>query len=332
MIPAYTGCVPAALTVIAETGDRYRSFGPYVPSINAAGEVAFFAELSTGESAVVRGDRCVVAGVVSHPDVNDAGQVCYYTERAVVRDGDVLAEVGERFTAIGPLGPTMNERGDVAFRAALSDGGHGVFVARGRDVHVVARTGGAIIGFEGLPVVTDRGQVVYRTSLHDGGHAIWADDTLLVDCHGRFRELGRFPCANARGAIAFNAVESSGDAGAFVMVDGGVHTLAGSHAGFASFRGALIADNGATAFYATPAGGTMGIYTAADQPLLAIGDSVRGSTVSAFVLNPVSVNRSGMLAVRLDLSDGRGVIARLHLPPPTRSEVPASAVGPGATG
>jgi len=310
--------MPAALTVVAETGEHYRSFGPYVPSINDRGEVAFYAELVSGEQVVVAGERRIVAAATSHPDINDAGQICYFTGRALMRDGEQLAAAGDRFAEIGPLGPTMNGRGDVAFRARQTTSEPGVFLARGAQVTTLAGTGSEYIGFHGLPVVTDKGHVVVRADRADGAGVIFAHDgratSVRVRTGERFRELGWFPCADRHGALAFNAVLASGMAGAFVLRDGELSTLADARDGFVGFRGALIADNGATAFYATPSGAAIGIYAAPDDRLVGIGDALGGSTVTAFVLNPVSINSHGMLAVRAELADGRGVIARVHLP------------------
>lgn len=312
--------MPAALTVVAETGEHYRSFGPYVPSINDRGEVAFYAELVSGEQVVVSGEHHIAAAATSHPDVNDAGQVCYFTGRAVMRDGEQLAALGERFAAIGPLGPTMNQRGDIAFRAQQARGSQGLFLARGDQITALAYTGGDYTGFQGLPVVTGGGQVVFRADSADGSAGVFVHDgrapSLRVRTGQQFAQLGRFPCADDHGAIAFNAVLASGTAGAFVVRDGGLSTLADTGDGFVGFRGALIANNGATAFFATPEGGAMGIYAAPSHRLLGIGDEGLGSTVTAFVLNPVSINSAGMIAVRLELADGRGAIARLRLPTP----------------
>lgn len=80
-----------------------------------------------------------------------------------------------------------------------------------------------------------------------------------------------------------------------------------------SYRGVLPADGDRLVFYATPPGGSIGIYLSASgrvTRLLGIGDPVIGSTVTGFALNPVSINRRGQPAIRLELADGRQAIVR----------------------
>jgi hypothetical protein len=71
-----------AWTVIATTGTRFSDFAPYVASVNAAGTVAFQAALQGGGTGVFIGSGGAVsevagptllAGITSHPDLNDAG-------------------------------------------------------------------------------------------------------------------------------------------------------------------------------------------------------------------------------------------------------------------
>ena len=71
-------------TLIASTGDRFSDFAPYVASVNDAGTVAFQAALRDGDAGVFAGSGGAVteivgsarlAGVTSHPDLNEAGAV-----------------------------------------------------------------------------------------------------------------------------------------------------------------------------------------------------------------------------------------------------------------
>ena len=115
------------LTTIAVTGDRFRSFGPYVASVNDDGHVAFQAERTDGTQTVCvsGGDGLSemtlvgIAKVTSHPDLNRAGDVSFYGEDDpgrgwvfVTSHGGVHARAAG-FHAIGPAGPTMNEDGVV---------------------------------------------------------------------------------------------------------------------------------------------------------------------------------------------------------------------------
>ena len=113
-----------ALVLVADTGDRFAEFAPYVPSIDPRGHVAFQAALRSGESGVFLArdgsiaDLALTGGLIddfmSHPDISGDGSWCAYAalrsgEQAVVlgRAGRVASIVDTRgsLTRIGPLGP-----------------------------------------------------------------------------------------------------------------------------------------------------------------------------------------------------------------------------------
>jgi hypothetical protein len=330
------------LTTIAETRGPLRDFRPYVACVDERGVVSFQAALERG-SGVFAGDGgplvAVVASeellgdVISHPDRAADGTTCFYAQLASggqavvrVREGRLerLAETGERFAEVGPLGPTMNEAGDVAFRATLASGHSGVFLADGRSVHTIhslADTEGPCEAFFGLPVVDERGRVVFRAALRSGGHAILAAfggaTEILAQTGERFRELAWFPCANDRGLVVFAATLTQGGAGIFGASGGEIAQLHASD-DFESFRGALVDDAGALSFLATPLGGRLGLFTSAGR-VLGLGDPLLGSEVTELALNPVSVNRRGQLALRICLAptadeDERQLIVRAEPP------------------
>jgi hypothetical protein len=319
------------LTPIAETGDRFREFAPYVPSIDSQGHVAFQASLNVGGSGIFLGSEDSVtdlsltgdpiADFKSHPDVSDDGSWCAY---ALLRSGleavvfgqagqvAVIADTGSSFDRIGPLGPTMNDAGIVAFRAEVGSG-PGIFKAGGGSIIALAGSR-RFSEFQGLPVINRSGRVVFRADLKSGGHVIIADDqgvqTILADTSGEFAELGRFPCLNSAGTVAFSAKLQDGDAGVF-LASGGEVTHAIDTAGeFESIRGALLDDECRVVFFATPRGGSLGIYDAASHKILSIGDDLFGSAVADFALNSVSINGAGQLAIRLRLTNQKGLIVR----------------------
>src|SRR5207237_1639666 len=119
----------------------------------------------------------VVGGFTSHPDVTDAGAFSFYGRfldgrEAVflLRDGrlQAIADTGGPFGAIGPLGPTMNEAGTVAFRADRPGGVSGIFAGEGAAIATVADTDGPWSRFHGLPVINRGGTVVFRADRKDG--------------------------------------------------------------------------------------------------------------------------------------------------------------------
>jgi len=311
------------LTRIADDGDRFCDLAPYVASINGAGKVAFAAALRTGGSGVFvsDGDRIeVVDGMVSpfsHPDIDREGALCVYD--ALVDGGQgvvrvekgvrtVLARTRDGFARIGPLGPTMNDEGAVAFRADTSDGRSGIFVSRRGSIETIAETATFPDGFDGLPVVTRTGMVVFRAR-----EGIYAHRdgvlTAIATIGDRFRALGRFPCANDRDEIVFDAITNDGIAGVFRASGGDVTPVVDASSGFESFRGALIDGAGRVFFYATPTSGTLGIYFEADR-ILSIGDPLFDSTVVELALNPVSIGDGGRLAIRLRLANERQLVVR----------------------
>jgi hypothetical protein len=324
-----------SLTVVAITGERFSTFAPYVASVNDAGLVAFQAALRNGGSGVFAGDggeveelvgRSLHAGVASHPDVNGAVDTSFYGELPrggqgtfLHRDGrlQVVADTHGAFASIGPLGPTMNEAGTVAFRADSVDGTSGVFAGDGSAVMTVADTNGPWSRFHGLPVITYDGTVVFRADCKNGAQGIYAGregSIRTVAATGeRFESLSFFPSANDRGTVAFAATLRGGAAGVFTY-DGG-RTTCVTHTGgaFEAYRGALITNLGDVVMIATPRSGSLGLFAGpnpdADR-ILALGDPLLDSTVDDLAANPVSVNAYGQVAIRASLADGRQVILR----------------------
>lgn len=317
-----------SLALIAETGARFSDFRPYVAAVADDGTVAFQAALAGGGQGIFTGAGGEVTAVcetatsplracTSHPAINAAGDVSWYAELDDGRGAVVAARAGALRTIadgrIGPLGPTMNAAGIVAYRADGADGVARVLVGDGDATTVVAEARGAFAGFDGLPVVTDGGAVVFRAMLADGRHGIyrWAAGatTAVAETGAPFAELGRFPCAGAEDEVVFAARRTSGEPGVFAW-RGGELTTAVDGAAFDSIRGALATARGDLIYFATPPGGTLGIYCHGER-LLGHGEPLLGSTIDGFVLNPVSINARAQLALRVELAGGRQVIARL---------------------
>jgi hypothetical protein len=317
-------------STIAETGPRFSGFAPFVPSIDAHGRVAFQASLarSGGRSGIFReadGEIVELASTddrvqqfVSHPDVAADGSWCAY---AVLASGAAALVLGapDRVTTIaegarvGPLGPTMNERGAIAFRGRTPSGDASIAKTDGSSVVHVADSR-RFAAFHGLPLIDEHARVVFRADLHDGTQGIYADDgSTLVDTTDELATIGAFPCMNAHGVVAFTGTRKDGAAGVFTVGKG--RLVAVVQGGFESFRGALLDDDGEVVFFATRAsreGGSLGVYAEDGSALLAIGDAAAGSRVVDFALNPVSINRRGELACRVALASGREAIVRLR--------------------
>lgn len=319
------------LTPIAETGDRFREFAPYVPSIDSRGRVAFQASLTAGGSGIFLVSEGsvtdlaltsdLVADFKSHPDISDDGSWCAY---AVLRSGvealvlgraghaAAIVDTGSSFGRIGPLGPTMNNDHMVAFRAEAS-AGPGIFKTDGRSIVALADSL-RFAAFHGLPVINRSGRVVFRADLKSGGQVIVADDqgvqATVADTSDVFAELGKFPCLNDAGTVAFSATLRDGRSGVFLASGGEVSHVVDTASEFESVRGALLDDEGGILFFATPREGLLGIYDGDARRILSIGEALFGSAVADFALNPVSINSAGQFAVRLKLADQRELIVR----------------------
>ena len=338
LVPFSLAPSPYHLEVIADNRRRFRDFRPYVAAVDERGLVAFQAQLEDGSSGVFAGQGDAVQRldapaatdgqrqVVSHPDINRAGDVCFYAHRrsgvqevVLVRDNRpvLVADSSGALREIGPLGPTMNRAGVVAFRATDRMGHHGIFTGDGQEVIRIADTSGSLTGFDGLPVIDDGGAVVFRAQRADGSQCVycWRDGALsaLADTGEQFVELGRFPFVASSGPVAFVGQLRAGVAGVFRMTEDGPRLLIDDSGRFASFRGVLCTGDGEVIFYATPRGGRLGIYRAREadgRPILALGDRLQGAEVTAFALNPVSINSRAQLAIRVELDGGRQLIVR----------------------
>ena len=330
---------PCALTPIATSDARFADFAPYVAAVDDAGRVAFQATLAEGHSGVFVGDGEAIADIAvtpsaacparvfaSHPDLDRTGTLAVYAtlksgDEAALRlhpDGRVEAlGAREGLPGIGPLGPTMNDRGDVALRATSPAGRACIGVWRGERFEILAEAGDTFRAFEGLPVVNGAGHVVFRADLADGRQGVFVHRdgrcAAVATTGDQFSEIARFPTLDERGTATFVATCGPGVSGIFAARPDGVACLVDAGTAFASLRGVLVNDAGIAAFYGTPVGGRLGIYTGPDarqHRLLGLGDVLYDGTVVDFALNPVSVNSRGQLAIRVGLDDGRQFILR----------------------
>lgn len=319
-----------SLSPVAETGTRFADFTPYVASIDDAGNVAFQATLQEGGSGVYMADGQTITtmaasgnefrNVCSHPDINGGGAFTFYADldsgaRAVL-SGQGNAMTGLSNSA-GPLGPTINEAGTVAFREGENGPHSGIFRSSGQSVTTIAESGARFRKFHGLPVIGDNGAVTFRADLTTGGEGIYVGDAertdTIVETGTTFTGLGLFPFRSNAGVVAFCASLRVGGSGVFAVLEGEIAPVVDTDSGFESFRGVLLDASGRVVFYATPRSGTLGVFSGPDpirDCVLAVGSSLLGSTVAEFALNPVSINDAGQLAIRVALADGRQAILR----------------------
>jgi len=310
------------LEVVATLDDDWCDFRPYVPSIDDAGHVAFQVTRRDGSSVVAMigadGRRAIVPcplHVLSHPALGGDDAVSFFARKdngqsvlvAGLRSNPIIVES----TNVGPLGPTMNTSGAVAFRGRDPNGVAAVFVANGRETTEIASADSE--EFTGLPVIVGDGSIIFRLG-NSIERSSGGERELVIATNASFRNLGRFPDVNDACTVVFVAGTSE-RSGVFAARDGSIRTIVDDRGDYRRFRGALVADDDHVVFFATTDGGSLGVFTGPDpvaDKVIAIGDELARSTVTDLALNPVSRNRHGDLAIRLELANGAQAIVRAH--------------------
>ncbi len=322
---------PYAVTPIADTSGRFADFAPYVPAVNDRGVVAFQAAVRAGGSGVYAASGGPITAVVemptgeyreviSHPDIDDRGSVCFYASSGESRREAISVDSG-RISVVardaGPLGPTMSSAGSVACRVELGSGRAAILALRGGLLTEIAATGDVFSAFWGLPVINRTGSVVFRADLKEGGQAVCVGDgarqAIAAETGAEFTSIGQFPTMNDVGVVAFCGTLEGGRSGVYLAWAGDITTVVDTNSPFESFRGVLLDNSGRVVFYATPRGGELGVFAGRDPKrdcIVALGVPQFGSSVVDFALNPVSINGAGQIAIRLKLADGRQFIVR----------------------
>jgi Ca2+-binding RTX toxin-like protein len=168
------------------------------PSINNNDEVAFNADLDTGEQGifVYDGEIQEIANnsgefdLFSSPDINDEGAIAFLAEKDDGSRGIYTNTYGELETLIDDSGdfsyfnsqPAFNNNGEVAFYGELDDGSAGIFVASEIGYEKIVAVGDELAGstVQELVIVqeglNDSGQVAFQARLEDGNFAIFRAD------------------------------------------------------------------------------------------------------------------------------------------------------------
>jgi hypothetical protein len=212
----------------APGGGTFEHFGvealPVVAPANAKGQVAFFASLlrSTASEAFFLASKSRTIRIVAEGDaVPGSGTLSGFSRHPI---------------------PALNERGDVAFAAAIVGGRavEGIFVRDARGLRPVVLTGGAAAGMTSgtiaavdAPALNDHGDVAFLASVRRGRELV---EAIYTFAHGRATKVvaqgdpapagGTFagfgpPAINNRRHVAFAAVvEGRAVPGGVFVVDG----------------------------------------------------------------------------------------------------------------
>ena len=255
----------------------------------------------------------------SHPAMNSSGVIGVYGERA---DGESVLWVADQnrswegceATGFGPLGPTINEEGEIACRRSLAPNSEvGISV---RESYRRVLSAGENLEFHGIPVINNLGALAIRQN--KGGEqgivvSIPSGESYWLSWLG-VSEVGPFIGINNFLQIAFRATREDGTSFlGWTDRYRGLICLLSSGDIWESFRGILIDDFGRCLFYGTPVGCELGVYFGHDPSehfIFGIGHDLGQGKIVDFALNPVSINCLGQFAFRATFEDGSQGIYR----------------------
>ena len=325
----YTG--PASQDVVVPAGHTYRNGG----AINNSGLVVYEGAAGSATGPVVgiytRGERGniippggpqpqPIATTANYdfftfgttvPVINDNGMVVFYARaKGGSSEGlytgpnpatDALAVRGTlanptQFQSVNHDFTSLNNNGVVAFLAQQQAGPWGIFTAsRGTSPSTIATDVGPFSLFAS-PAVNNAGRVAFYGETDSGVKGIFRGPDPVADVVA--------VQSDAPGAAYFSVV-------GYPDIGGGDTVV----------------------FNARRANGAHGVYTGADpltDRVLAIGDSLFGSTVTSASFRRGGINELGQIAVSYRLADGRsGVVIATPVPEPATVVLAACLVGTG---
>ena len=337
-LPTLESVANYSFTNIADTSGPFDGFGVPEPSINAAGTVAFWADLDGPGSGIFTGNGGPPSTIADTfggdldgpygsfdygPSVNATGTVAV---SAFAAGQGMFIGSGGAVTIIahtsGPPtsftgNPAINSGGTVAFYVSgLDGGGQGVFTGNGGPTTIIAESTGPFSIFGGEPSINDAGTVAFFAGLDAGGQGIFTGSgaavTTIANSTGPFNMFGSIPDINSSGTVAFGAVRDNGIVGIFTGSGGAVTTIADSTGPFdTTFYTPAINNMGSVVFRAELDAGGFGIFIGPDltaEKVIRTGDPLFGSTVTDLGFVP-DINDNGEIAFGYRLASGISGIA-----------------------
>src|SRR5919199_350752 len=301
--------VSFTFTKIAQSSSSFGDVGG--GPINDSGTVAFvrggglFTSNGNSLTTIVSPDPSVFSGF-NGLAINNSGTVAFGAfplfpsrDSIFIGNGSYLtriAEVGSFFYAFG-FPPSINNSGTVAIQATLDDENQGIFLSKDGSFTTVADTSGFLAGgFTNLGI-NNNDTVIFEAGLDNGFEGLFTSDrgliTTIADTSGPFSRFLNNPAINDNGEIVFSA-----------YLDGLPQNV-NSHGIF------------------------LGPDPVADK-VIAVGDSLFGSTVTNLFLSSDGLNNSGQIAFLADLTDSNSNTTRfvLRADPVTQSvPEPSSTLG-----
>jgi hypothetical protein len=325
-------------TQIIDSGAGFDPFEFGCPAINNKGDVAFRAVRDSGEEVILvaKNNQLTVIAEENdtldflgrHPSINDKREVSFAVrlepegEAILVSKGNKLTTIAE--TVDGPFAffgfdTSLNNQGEVAFKAELDNFDEGLFVGNDDSAittHYLASTS-PFQGDDSRPSLNDAGQVAFAETLDDtferGIFLISSGSVITIAETSGAIDSAFNPSLNASGVVAFQAFLDDGGEGIFTGSGGELTTIADTTGVFSFFDsfGPSLNDNGVVAFGATLDTGEQGLFVGADpvaDRVIGTGDALAGSTVMNIVFCHEGLNNHGELAFAAQLEDGRTVI------------------------
>ena len=290
----------STLETIAVTGPAVPGWTSALntPTVNAAGQVAFFGvRVSTLPEGFVGAYRAEPGGAVT-----------------------TVAEVSASQTATGYLiGTDINASGAVAYQRRVVGTSRGIFTRNGpagAEQTIYVGTDADNLGWWSI---NSSGHVAISGTI-GGVMGVWkgtGNGALTPIATGNFTGV-RTPIIDDAGNVTFGATLTNGTTGVYRgNGSGGLTAIADSTATFSGNFARTSANNdGDVAFLGTPIGGSTGIYflpaganSADAQEVIGIGDALFGGIVEALILTPRGLNDSDQVAFmyRLALQPGQTV-------------------------
>jgi hypothetical protein len=306
------------------------------PALNDLGTVAFTIDVAGPVGGgIFTGNGGPLTTIVTtvplfpsgHPSLNDAGTVAFRDaagQGVFAGSGGPITTIADTSGPFRPAGfggfPSINKAGTVTFFASPKAGGSGIFAGSGGPIVTIADTTGRFSSFFGAPsTINDAGTVAFLAALRSGGSGVFTGSggsiTTIADTSGPYSGFfGGTASINNAGMVVFLAALSTGQQGIFAGDGTKTTTIADTTGPFSGFGADPSINNlGMIAFDGFLRTGGEGIFTGPDpasDKVIAIGDSLFGSNVTALLFGPEGLNDAGEVAFLAELGDGRIAIAR----------------------
>ena len=348
-----------AFTLIADSMGAFKDFGTVPsPSLNAAGTVAFVANLDNGSFGIFKGNGGIITAIAtnplplggfSNPAINQAGTVAFseiqgngVIKRVVSGNGGPLTTIADTAGQFRDFyfgySTSINSAGAVTFLAALDTGPNGFFVGNGGAVTPVLINSSVDFNFS----INGAGTFAFRSG--NGARVVTANGgliTTIADNSGPLNYFGTAPSLNGTGTVAFSAGVGGPDGGVSGIYSGNggpLTTIADISGPFRSFsfndftsNPPSINGSGTVAFLASLDVGGFGIYTGdgnGTSEIIGSGDTLFGSTITGLSISPTSLNDSGQVAFYYELANGTtGIAIANPVPEPSSSLLLALSLG-----